>query len=164
MPVSSESFRAAMARLGAAVNIVTTDGPGGRYGCTASAVCGVTDSPPTLLVCLNRSSESNAAIKRNGLLCVNVLAHHHDRLSSIFAGLLGHEGPAQRFEHGAWEHLSTGAPVLADAAVVFDCRLGQSTEVGTHTVFFAAIEQIRITPNAAVLIWFDRSYHRLPAP
>ena len=49
-----------MARLGAAVNIITTDGPGGKRGFTASAVCSVTDSPPTLLVCLNRSSDSNS--------------------------------------------------------------------------------------------------------
>ena len=32
------TFREAMARLGAAVHIVTTDGPSGRYGVTASAV------------------------------------------------------------------------------------------------------------------------------
>ncbi len=50
------SFRDAMAHVGAAVNIITTDGPAGRAGFTASAVCSVTDTPPTLLVCLNRSA------------------------------------------------------------------------------------------------------------
>ncbi len=163
MAISPEAFRTAMARLGAAVNIVTTDGPAGRSGCTASAVCGVTDLPPTLLVCLNRNNDSNVAIKRNGVLCVNVLAHHHDTLSSVFAGLLGHDDAAQRFSHGEWERLATMAPVLADAAVAFDCRVAQATEIGTHTVFFAEIEAIRIEPDAAVLFWFDRSYHRLPA-
>ena len=34
-------FREAMAYLSAAVNIITTDGPGGRRGFTASAVCSV---------------------------------------------------------------------------------------------------------------------------
>ena len=51
-----KEYRNAMARLGAAVNIVTTDGEGGRAGFTASAVCSVTDDPPTLLVCMNRGS------------------------------------------------------------------------------------------------------------
>ena len=54
MPVEKQAYREAMARLGAAVNVVTTDGPGGRAGFTASAVCSVTDTPPTLLVCANR--------------------------------------------------------------------------------------------------------------
>ena len=46
----------AMSCMGAAVNIITTDGPAGRAGFTASAVCSVTDTPPTLLVCLNRGA------------------------------------------------------------------------------------------------------------
>ena len=41
------SFRDAMAHVGAAVNIITTDGPAGRAGFTASAVCSVTDTPPS---------------------------------------------------------------------------------------------------------------------
>ena len=49
-------YRNAMSRLGAAVNIITTDGAGGRAGFTASAVCSVTDEPPTLLICLNRTA------------------------------------------------------------------------------------------------------------
>ncbi len=42
-----QTFRDAMACVGAAVNIITTDGPAGMAGFTASAVCSVTDSPPT---------------------------------------------------------------------------------------------------------------------
>lgn len=43
-----QSFRDAMSKLAAAVNIITTEGPAGRAGFTASAVCSVTDEPPTL--------------------------------------------------------------------------------------------------------------------
>jgi flavin reductase len=50
--IASEDYRDAMACLGAAVSIVTTDGAAGRAGFSASAVCSVTDDPPTLLVCL----------------------------------------------------------------------------------------------------------------
>src|SRR5882762_11733020 len=39
--VASQDYRDAMACLGAAVNIVTTDGRAGRAGFTASAVCSV---------------------------------------------------------------------------------------------------------------------------
>jgi flavin reductase (DIM6/NTAB) family NADH-FMN oxidoreductase RutF len=55
-----------MAMLGGAVSVITTDGVAGRFGFTASAVCSVTDSPPTLLVCMNRASHSNEHFKRNG--------------------------------------------------------------------------------------------------
>src|SRR5579883_2214218 len=109
-----------MARLGAAVNVITTDGPGGKAGFTASAVCSVTDSPPTLLVCANRTNDSYPAFKANGVLCVNTLTGVHEDLSPIFAGLTGHS-PETRFAVGNWSTLATGAPLLTDAAVAFDC-------------------------------------------
>ena len=34
-------FREAMSRLGAAVHVITTAGPGGKAGATATAVCSV---------------------------------------------------------------------------------------------------------------------------
>ena len=61
-------FRDGMARLGSAVAIIATNGPAGRHGFTASAVCSVTDTPPTLLVCINRSVSSYAAFQENGVL------------------------------------------------------------------------------------------------
>ena len=55
--VEPAAFREAMCRLGAAVHVVTTAGPGGKTGATATAVCSVSDAPPTLLMCLNRRSQ-----------------------------------------------------------------------------------------------------------
>jgi hypothetical protein len=57
-------FRDGMARLAAQVHIVTSDGPAGRAGVTATAICPVTDKPPTLLVCLNQCARSVRAGER----------------------------------------------------------------------------------------------------
>lgn len=159
MTVSRDQFRDAMARLGAAVNVVTTDGTAGRAGFTASAVCSVTDDPPTLLVCLNRASRQNAAFKTNGVLCVNTLAAGQNGLSDVFAGKGGLSVEA-RFALARWTHLATGAPVLEDAAVVaFDCRIAEVVEKGTHSVLFAEIQAIRQGAPGGALIWYGRGYH-----
>lgn len=81
-----QSFRDAMAHVGAAVNIITTDGPAGRAGFTASAVCSVTDAPPTLLVCLNRSASVWPIFSQHQALCVNTLAAGQEGLSNLFGG------------------------------------------------------------------------------
>jgi flavin reductase len=73
-PVSVGEFRNGMALLPGAVTVITTDGPEGPAGFTASAVCSVTDSPPTVLVCMNRSSFAHRFFAGNGVLCVNVLS------------------------------------------------------------------------------------------
>jgi flavin reductase len=160
VPVSKEAYHEAMARLGAAVNVIATAGPGGRAGFTASAVCSVTDMPPTLLICANRSNDTYAALKANGVVCVNTLTAGQQDLSAVFAGLTTHS-VEQRFDFGAWSTLATGAPVLEDAAVAFDCRIDKVVEVGTHDVFFCIVEAVHLGETREGLIYYARGYHRV---
>jgi flavin reductase len=154
--IASEDYRDAMACLGAAVSIVTTDGPAGRAGFSASAVCSVTDDPPTLLVCLNRSSSAYASVIENGVVCVNVLSSRHEHLSRLFGGKV----PAgARFAAAAWSTLETGAPVLADGSAAFDCRIADVVNVGTHDVLFCRVVGLRGSNCADNLIYFGRDYH-----
>ena len=161
MSVPKEAYREGMARLGAAVNVITTDGPGGKSGFTASAVCSVTDSPPTLLVCANRANDSYPAFARNGVLCINTLGAHQQAISPVFAGLTEHPTEA-RFEVGEWGTLVTGSPVLEDAAVAFDCHIDQVVTVGTHDVFFCVVDAVQIGVHEEVLIYYARGYHSIP--
>lgn len=82
--VDQQTFRDAMSCMGAAVNIITTDGPAGRAGFTASAVCSVTDTPPTLLVCLNRGASVWPVFNENRTLCVNTLSAGQEPLSNLW--------------------------------------------------------------------------------
>jgi flavin reductase len=151
-------FREGMSRLGAAVTVLTTDGPAGRHGMTASAVCSVTDSPPTLLVCVNTRNHSHDLFVQNGTLCVNVLGGQHRDLSGRFASA----GARERFDETGWTTHATGAPVLADAVAAFDCRIKARETVGTHSVFFCEVQEIVLAEGeASGLIWFNRNFHDL---
>ena len=155
-------FREGMARLGAAVNVITSDGPAGRMGFTATAVCSVSDSPPTLLVCMNRSSLQNKPIQRNGVFCVNSLSAGKHDTSKVFAGV-GRVPMPERFRRASWRKLRTGAPVLDDSIVSFDCRIDATIEVATHTILLAHVEAIRMgEAGCGGLMYFGRSYHDLP--
>ena len=159
-PIRTEVYREGMARMGAAITVLTTDGPAGKHGMTASAVCSVTDTPPTLLICVNRTSRSHDIIQQNGVVAVNVLAGRHQALSTAFAG----KGDADRFDSGDWRSLATGAPVLADASVAFDCKITDSSPVGSHTVFFCEVQAMELAEGQAeTLIWFGRDFHALKA-
>ncbi|MET0289096.1 MAG: flavin reductase [Pseudoxanthomonas sp.] len=160
-PLAIDDFRQALSRLGAAVNIITTDGAAGRHGMTASAVCSVTDSPPTILVCMNRKSGKHQLFRDNGVLCVNVLSARHRELSGRFATPAGAE---TRFDHDPWTRLATGAPVLAEASAALDCRITQITEVGSHSVFFCQVQGVATSPQAGGLVYFNRNYHGLGEP
>jgi flavin reductase len=157
--LDKQSFREAMANLGAAVNVVTGKGAEGRVGCTVSAVCSVTDEPPTLLVCINRNSLNNAAFKAAGSLCVNVLSAEQRLIAERFA--TKNINAEERFGLAEWDVLVTGAPVLRDALASLDCEIMSTMEVGTHTVFSCAVKAVRSGASGDGLMYFGRGYHRL---
>lgn len=160
--VSQAEFRAAMARVCAPVNIVTTDGAAGRGGFTATAMCSVSDEPPTLLVCMNGRSAQCDLFLANRSFCVNVLSAEHAVLASDFAGATADMGA--RYERADWFPLRSGSPALVDAIVTFDCLLESVSRVGTHNVMIGRVVDVALRERASALLYFDRSYVEMAAP
>jgi flavin reductase len=158
--VEPSAFREAMSRIGAAVHVITTAGPGGKAGATATAVCSVSDQPPTLLMCLNRRSQTNPAVLQNRVFCVNTLGDGGAEIANMFAGRGGVRG-SDRFAVGEWMVMATGSPVLTTAVVAFDCRIAEVRAVGSHDVIFGAVEAVRLGPNGPVLVYHERAYKRV---
>ncbi|GBQ47719.1 flavin reductase [Acidomonas methanolica] len=160
-PVSSQAFRAAMSQLGAPVVVVTTDGPEGRHGLTVSAVCSVSDTPPTLLVCLNRANRSYPAFVGNRVLGFNILGEGDQALATAFAN--SRLRSEERFAHGAWHRAVTGAPLLDRAVASLDCTVEAVHISGTHDVLLCHVRAIRQgAEESDALTWFDRRFHALP--
>ncbi|WP_138471478.1 flavin reductase [Poseidonocella sp. HB161398] len=157
--VTREAFRDGMARLAGAVNIVTTDGPGGRAGFTATAVCSVTDDPPTLLVCLNRQSSAMPAFAANEAVCVNTVGPRHRDLAMTFGG---RTPMSERFAETGWHRGVSGAPVLEAAVVSFDCRVSHRHLCGTHEVIFCEVVGVVSDPTEPGAAYFARKFHDLP--
>ena len=157
--IQATDFKNAMSLLTSAVNVVTTAGMSGRYGFTASAVCSVTDTPPTLLVCMNKSSRSHEHFIENKILTVNVLGAEHEQISNVFAS--SKYGSDERFNQGNWITLETGAPVLEEALVSFDCEIDQIQEVGTHSIFICRVAAIQKSKQDQSLVYFNRAYHQV---
>ena len=156
--IEASDFKNAMSLLTSAVNVVTTAGRSGRHGFTASAVCSVTDTPPTLLVCMNTASRSHQYFIENKILTVNVLGADHQHISNVFSSKISSE---ERFKYGNWSALETGAPVLEDALVNFDCQIEQVQEVGTHSIFMCRIVAIQHSEHEHALAYFNRAYHHV---
>jgi flavin reductase (DIM6/NTAB) family NADH-FMN oxidoreductase RutF len=158
------AFREAMSRIAAAVHVVTTDGPAGRHGATATAVTSLSDAPPMLIVCLNRSSLARRLAVRNGVLAVNTLAAGDEALARAFAAS-SRGAPDGRFEQGLWGALATGAPVLEDAVAVFDGRIVEAKDFGSHSALFVELDAVRLAePAREGLIYHRRAYRRDERP
>lgn len=158
--IDRAAFREAMSRVPAAVHLVTTDGAAGRRGLTVTSACSVSDDPATLLVCLNVSSPTNDRFEANGCFAVNLLSTRCEALARAFAGE-GALEPGERFAMGRWTAAETGAPMLVDALVSFDCRLIDAKIIATHRVLIGEVVAMRIGVSEPALLYFDRGFHRL---
>ncbi|BDB29901.1 4-hydroxyphenylacetate 3-monooxygenase reductase component [Cupriavidus sp. TA19] len=158
--ISQAEFRQAMAHLPASVNIITSQGQAGRCGITASAVCSVTDSPPTILVCVNRASASHPIFKSNGRLCVNVLTSEQEDLAKHFAGMT--QVPMEeRFAWDIWDAAPEDQPALRDALVQLHGTISDYKDVGSHSVIFITLDRVDVRDEGDSLVYFNRDFHRV---
>jgi flavin reductase len=154
--VDKVRFRDGMSRLGSAVSVVTTGSGALRYGFTASAVCSVSDTPATLLVCINRASSSFPAFASARHLCVNTLMPGQEDISDAFGG----KTPGKnRFALGNWTEGLTGVPVLSTASVSFECELVDAVDQATHRVLFGRVISLRENDTMGSLLYCMRRYH-----
>jgi flavin reductase (NADH) len=154
-------FREAMAHLPAGVNILTTDGPSGRCGITVSAVCSVTDQPPTVLVCVNQSSATHDIFSGNRRVCVNVLGGQHEELARHFSGATRVPMP-ERFAWDIWDPQES-LPVLREAVVNIIGVIRDRKPMGSHSVMFVEVERVHVRQGDS-LVYFDRRFHRVESP
>ncbi len=160
--IGAAQFKGLMRHVAGAVTVVTCGRPGGRRGLTATAVCSLSDSPPTVLACVNRKSAAHDLIVSERAFVVNVLAANQRDIAVRFSGQSGLRGE-DRFAESHWGSLSTGAPVLDGALAAFDCELIEHKEVATHTIFIARVVSGCSTSYAQSLIYLKGAYHTLPA-
>lgn len=153
--VDQSTFRNGISRLGAAVSVVTTNTADQRYGFTASAVCSVSDTPPTLLVCINRSSSCFPAFANTRHFCVNTLMPGQEDISTHFDGKSPME---KRFSYGDWMEGINGVPVLTTASVSFECELTNAVDEATHRILFGRVLNIRENAQQATLLYCSRLY------
>ena len=158
--IGPQAYRDAMARYAGAVQVITTDGPGGKRGTTVIAACSVSDSPPMVLACVNRENPNNEAFIRNGNFALNTLAAKHEPVAVAFSGVTK-LSVEDRFAQAEWDVISTGAPTLVDAIAVFDCKIFETKDLATHRVLFGKVTGLRIGDTLRPLIYHDRSYHVL---
>ena len=154
-----DAFRAAMRTPASSVVIVATGAEGTRAGCTVTAICSLSDSPPSLLVCLNRRTSALAEILANGRFSANYLGDTQSALADVFAGRTGRRGEA-RFGP-EWVQAETGVPVLKNAAASFECALVQTQRFGSHDILIGRVDACRSLTEHQPLIYAQGSYGRV---
>jgi flavin reductase (DIM6/NTAB) family NADH-FMN oxidoreductase RutF len=155
-----ENFRSAMRHLASGVSVITTGQGEERTGLTATSVSSLSMEPPSLVVCINRTSITLKAMRKTRVFGVSVLAGRHRAVADRFAGRSNVSGAA-RYQGSEWLTLVTGAPLLVDALAAIDCTIETIMEWSTHAVVIGRVEAIHQPGGAQALIYWRRTYLNL---
>jgi len=150
-PLDAKDFKQAMRQCAGAVALVTVGAEHGtRTGLTVTSACSLSDSPPSLIVCVNRNASAHARIREEGAFAINFLHEDHALLALTFSGQKGVNGD-DRFAFGQWTRGVTGAPVLADAVEEFETK--------THSIFVGEVRAVSHADGAKPLVYLRSSFH-----
>lgn len=150
-----DAFRQAMRRVASTVSIVSAQSGEERHGTTATSVASISMEPPSLLVCLNRTSRLHDFLVKQDRFCVNVLHTDNFETSKIFSdSSVGGE----RFNSGDWQTDAEGTPYLVNAQANLFCLKEKEVAYGSHTIFIGRVLQARSRGDVSPLLYRDGRY------
>jgi flavin reductase (DIM6/NTAB) family NADH-FMN oxidoreductase RutF len=158
MSADSDQLKHALSHLPGGVTIVTScDDEGNPRGLTAISVCSVSLDPPLVLACIERTTNTHAAIEDSRVYGLNFLGEGHRALADRFSTT------GDKFEGVEHEVHMTGAPILSEAVASCDCTVVVAVPAGDHTIFVGRVEAVKAAsgPVAAPLIRYRGRYETL---
>ena len=155
--VSSDQFREAMSKFATGVTAVTTLDENGRpHAMTANSFTSVCLNPPTLLICVDHSTNSFRFLNQNKSFGINILALEQEDLGSYFA-----KRPEQQnlnldlnYSFG-----KSGIPVLGGVLVFMGCKVVGEHVYNDHTIFVGEVEELTMPKNSNPLIFYNSKWY-----
>ncbi|MEO0250312.1 MAG: rubredoxin [candidate division WOR-3 bacterium] len=128
-------------------------------GQIANVAVQVTAEPPKIAVALNNSNLTCEFLKESGIFSVSVLAQE---TPMPFIGKFGFKSGRETDKFSDTKYITgkTGAPIVTENAVAwFDCRVTESVDVGTHTIFVGEVIDADVLSDAEPMTY--AYYHQV---
>lgn len=119
------------------VYVVSTMDKDRPTGCIANSIMQITSSPATIAVSINHDNYTNRCIAASGKFAFSILAENSD---SSLIGTFGFQcgKDVNKFDSVAYEVVE-GVPVVKDSCGYVVCRVIDTMETATHTVFLGEV-------------------------
>ena len=135
----------ALWNLSYGVYVVSTWDKGRPTGCTANSAVQITAEPATVAVSINHDNYTNGCIKDCGRFAVNILAE--DSPPILIGGFGFRSGRDTDKFDGVESEVRAGLPVLEAGCGYIVCKVIDSMETATHTVFLGEVLDADVRPG-----------------
>ncbi len=149
-----DNFRLAMRRYIYSVSIMSNkDNADNPNAITVSSVTSISMNPPSLLICINKSSRIHNSIELESKFCINLLNNKQEDLSNICSDEDMYD---QRFKDENWN--LDGIPFLKNAQANIFCKVDKLISYHTHTIVIGLVEDANYADEISTLTYVDGEY------
>ncbi|MDT9594210.1 flavin reductase family protein [Nocardioides zeae] len=128
------------------VTLVTAmDGDTPR-GLAVNAFASISLDPPTVMVCVQRTSSTHDCLFRARHLAINIASVEQMDVLGVFASKT-----PDKFADVAWTPGPHGSPVLAGSSAVMEVEIRERLQASTHTVFICRVVAAEVSEAAPVV-------------
>lgn len=160
MTVNRDLFRAISGSFPTGVLIVATlDRHGEPKGLTTQAYMGLSTDPPLMLVSIDKTSRTLAALRTHRAFVLNFLKDGAEDVATLFASKSD-----EKFKNVRWEPAAeaSGAPILRNLSLAYAvCKVTEIHEAGDHVLFVASVEAGEAL-GGTPLMYYRRRYTGWP--
>ena len=149
-----DNFRLAMRRYIYSVSIMSNkDNADNPNAITVSSVTSISMDPPSLLICINKSSRIHDTIVLGSKFCINLLNSNQENLSNICSDEDMYD---KRFKDKNWN--LDDIPFLQNAQANIFCKVDKLTSYHTHTIVVGLVEDANYADEISTLTYVDGEY------
>ena len=147
----------ALTKLSYGMYILTSMDNDRPVGCTINTSTQITATPTTIMISVNRNNYTNECIKKYGKFALSILSEKSD---STLIGGFGFRSSRDnnKFENVDYE-MKEGLPVIKAANAYLICKVIDSLEVHTHTIFIGELIDADIFDNEVSSMTYDYYYN-----
>ena len=129
------------------------DDNGNSNAITVSSVTSISMDPPSLLICINKSSRIHDTLQIGSKFCINLLKKDQEELSNICSDEESYE---ERFNNENWD--TEEIPFLSNAQANIFCKVDKLTSYHTHTIVVGLVENANHTNEISTLTYVNGKY------
>ncbi|MDB5611057.1 MAG: FMN-binding flavin reductase domain protein [Bradyrhizobium sp.] len=155
-----QNVRSAHRKFITGVTVVAgIDGDRKPYGLVVNAFMSVSLSPPTIMVCIGKTSRSHDLFLRADAFSVNILAADQADIARRFAS-----AEADKFAGIGWQPGALGTPLLPDCSASFEARVSECVRASTHTIFVGAVSSAQSSERSPLVYMAGGLYDSAALP
>ena len=119
------------------VTVVTASYAGEQHGMTVNSFTSVSLEPPLIVISLHTGSRTQSLVSQANAFAVTILSNDQQDISDLFAGRI--PDAEDRLAGVQTETLETGAPLIKGGLTYLDCRVVQTIQAGSNSLYLAEV-------------------------